>query len=492
MAGEYRIYNYCVPSDPLQTFACFDDWKTEISKLTKDHWIINWSHYTTPLETLRKSLGKRFSKVARSKFPTLGRNHGIYHKFVTFELLEGTDTVASDAPKNTLATNVPKESNSCSYKDSAIVDVAAAMCEVTDTFAAKTIISAAGDNLIDQKQTNNAIDGIDTVPTNTNAITITKRQVSTFSGTMTDVPKDNNATNAHKDTIVADILKDTDPCRCKNSSSICEAAAMCEDTNNFAAKTNLSPVIDNLVDEKVTSDALDVTDPTTQNTTGVINPKRLASSHILSPAEVTNNKNDSKNTDARYVLKDTNPRSRKASVNVVTAMSEVTDTFGDKMNLSPVSDNPTDETLTSDAMDVTDPTSLISLNTTEVSNPKCRASSYFVSSTKVTHDKNAFKDVATDVQNETTLSNSKASVDEVTAMSEVTDTFGAKTNLSSVSDNATGEKQAYNVMNANDPTITNTTGVNSMKSRASSFFVSFEKQNPSNRIVNVDSNQEHF
>ena len=166
MAGEYRIYNYCVPSDPLQTFACFDDWKTEISKLTNNHWIINWSHYTTPLETLRKSLGKRFSKVARSKFPTLGRNHGIYHKFVTFELLEGTDTVASDAPKNTLATNVPKESNSCSYKDSAIVDVAAAMCEVTDTFAAKTIISAAGDNLVDQKQTNNAIDGIDTVPTN--------------------------------------------------------------------------------------------------------------------------------------------------------------------------------------------------------------------------------------------------------------------------------------------------------------------------------------
>ena len=94
--GEFRIYNYFCPSNPEQTFQNVSDWKKEIEDLTRDYMIVNWSHYTTPLVTIKDYLGETASEAARWMSPhwmlgNLGRNHGLFHKFLTFELKETSD-----------------------------------------------------------------------------------------------------------------------------------------------------------------------------------------------------------------------------------------------------------------------------------------------------------------------------------------------------------------------------------------------------------------
>ena len=92
-SGRYKVYNYFKQSEGTVDCQNVESWKELISELTRDKMIVSWSHYTTPLKALGGLGG-----MMRSMSLALNRangSHGLFHKFLVFDLRSVKDVGAN-------------------------------------------------------------------------------------------------------------------------------------------------------------------------------------------------------------------------------------------------------------------------------------------------------------------------------------------------------------------------------------------------------------
>ena len=90
----YRIYDYFSPSDPETDFTDGEQWKDEIKNRLGNTMIVDWSHYTTPLETLG-SFGKIARSIPLQHIGYFSRNFGLFHKFLVFKLKKTSEPMTN-------------------------------------------------------------------------------------------------------------------------------------------------------------------------------------------------------------------------------------------------------------------------------------------------------------------------------------------------------------------------------------------------------------
>ena len=92
--GQHKIYDYYNRLKGIQVIPDLVSWKHQVQQLTANKVIVGWNHYTTPLQSLgvMGEVGRWLTYVTRG----LNTNHGLFHKFLTFELKDvAADEVCS-------------------------------------------------------------------------------------------------------------------------------------------------------------------------------------------------------------------------------------------------------------------------------------------------------------------------------------------------------------------------------------------------------------